>query len=270
MGNRRILAVITMVALVLSVMPLTAGAEGNFTDDDGNIHEANIEKIAALGITRGCNPPTNDLYCPSDQVTRGQMAAFMVRAFDLTDSGAAAFTDDDTSIFEADIEKLAHAGITRGCNPPANTMFCPDDSVTRGQMAAFLVRALNLTESGAATFDDDDSSIFEADIEKLARVGITKGCNPPSNTNFCPDDPVLRDQMATFLARAYDIHSTGTTTSSTVGDTTTTIEDTTTTTEVTTTTTEATTTTTTTLPGEEAWSTAPTDMDTGLVSAGYT
>ena len=52
------------------------------------------------------------------------------------------FVDDDGSTFEADIEWMATAGITRGCNPPANTEFCPDDFVTRGQMAAFLHRAL--------------------------------------------------------------------------------------------------------------------------------
>jgi hypothetical protein len=50
--------------------------------------------------------------------------------------------DDDDSIFEADIEKLAAAGITKGCNPPTNNMYCPNNVVTRGQMAAFLHRAL--------------------------------------------------------------------------------------------------------------------------------
>ena len=55
------------------------------------------------------------------------------------------FIDDDESIFEADIERLAKAGITKGCNPAeGNTKYCPDSPVTRGQMAAFLVRALNL------------------------------------------------------------------------------------------------------------------------------
>ena len=82
------------------------------------------------------------MFCPNDNVTRGQMAAFLVRALGLTDSGTTDFVDDDTSIFEADIEKLAAAGITKGCNPPENTRFCPEDRVTRGQMAAFLNRAV--------------------------------------------------------------------------------------------------------------------------------
>jgi len=101
---------------------------------------------------------------------------------------------------------LAEAGITKGCNPPTNDEFCPDDSVTRGQMAAFLVRFLGLTDDGGGnSFIDDDASMFEADIAKLAAAGITKGCNPPTNDRFCPEDSVTRGQMAAFLNRASDI-----------------------------------------------------------------
>ena len=56
---------------------------GSFVDDDGNVHEGGIEAIAAEGITRGCNPPANDRYCPEETVTRGQMAVFLARALDL-------------------------------------------------------------------------------------------------------------------------------------------------------------------------------------------
>ena len=56
---------------------------GTFADDDGNVHEANIEAIAAKGITLGCNPPDNSRYCPEDSVTRGAMAAFIARAMGL-------------------------------------------------------------------------------------------------------------------------------------------------------------------------------------------
>jgi hypothetical protein len=131
------------------------------------------------------------------------MAAFLVRALNLTDRLDDPFYDDDDSIFEADIERLAAAGITRGCNPPTNDRYCPDSRVTRGQMAAFLVRALGYTDSGAGDlFVDDDGSVFEADIDRLGTAGVTKGCNPPTNDRYCPDSPVLRDQMASFLTRA--------------------------------------------------------------------
>jgi poly-gamma-glutamate synthesis protein (capsule biosynthesis protein) len=200
------------VMLVLTLAAAAMGAEaasstgapdlaglapgGTFFDDDGNIHEGAIEAIAAASITRGCG---GDLYCPGQAVTRGQMAAFLVRALDLPFGSGDPFTDDDTSIFEADIAAMAGAGITRGCGLD---LFCPDRPVTRGEMAAFLVRALGLPPAPGDPFTDDDSSVFVGDITALAAAGIAKGCNPPSNDHFCPDDPVLRDQMATFLSRA--------------------------------------------------------------------
>jgi hypothetical protein len=113
------------------------------------------------------------------------------------------FVDDDTSTFESDIAWLAGAGITKGCNPPANDRFCPDGKVTRSQMAAFLVRALGYTDNGGGDlFVDDDGSVFEADIDRLGTAGVTKGCNPPANTRYCPNSFVTRGQMAAFLHRA--------------------------------------------------------------------
>ncbi|MEA2002732.1 MAG: Calx-beta domain-containing protein [Actinomycetota bacterium] len=174
------------------------------SDVGGSVFIDDILWLAENEITKGCNPPDNDLFCPTDVVTRGQMAAFLVRFLGLTDDGGGnTFTDDDGSIFENDIAKLATAGITKGCNPPTNDNFCPDDPVTREQMAAFLVRALGLTDDGGGnTFTDDDGSIFENDIAKLATAGITRGCNPPANTEFCPTDFVTREQMAAFIRRA--------------------------------------------------------------------
>jgi hypothetical protein len=174
-----------------------------FVDDDDSVFEADINWMAAAGITKGCNPPTNTRYCPNANVTRGQMAAFLVRALGLTDRLADPFVDDDDSIFEADIERLAAARITRGCNPPTNNRFCPNAKVTRGQMAAFLVRALGYTDDGGGDlFVDDDDSIFETDIDRLGTAGVTKGCNPPANNRYCPDSFVTRGQMAAFLHRA--------------------------------------------------------------------
>jgi 5'-nucleotidase len=131
------------------------------------------------------------------------MAAFLSRSFGLTEgAGADLFTDDDSSIFEDDIDRIGTAGITVGCNPPTNDQFCPNDPVTRGQMAAFLTRALGLTEGvGADLFTDDDSSIFESSIDRIGTVGVTRGCNPPTNDNYCPDDLVTRGQLAAFLHR---------------------------------------------------------------------
>lgn len=176
---------------------------GRFIDDQGTF-EADIEAIAASGVTKGCNPPSNNRFCPKDEVTREQMAAFIVRALGLTDASHSGFSDVPTgSTFETDIKKLAKAGITRGCNPPANDRFCPEDEVSREQMAAFLVRALELTDGTGPRFVDvTPGTTFDADIKKLAKAGITKGCNPPTNDRFCPSDNVTREQMAAFMNRA--------------------------------------------------------------------
>ncbi len=183
------------------VIPLTWS--GTFYDDDTSVFEADIETVAALGITKGCNPPFRDAYCPGDQITRGQMAAFLVRMLGLPTSAADHFTDDDGSEFQEDINRLAEAGITTGCT---TTLFCPDDLVSRGQMAAFLVRGLGLVEGGDGNrFVDDDQSVFERDIELLATAGITRGCNPPANDRYCPEASVTRGEMAAFLGRATQI-----------------------------------------------------------------
>lgn len=175
----------------------------DFADDDDSVFESDITWMAADGITKGCNPPDNTLFCPDGVVTRGQMAAFLTRALGLTERLDDPFTDDDGSVFEGDIEKLAAAGITKGCNPPVNDRFCPDGKVTRQVMAAFLVRALGYTDDGGGDlFVDDDDSIFEADIDRLGTAGVTKGCNPPANDRYCPTGNVTRGQMAAFLHRA--------------------------------------------------------------------
>jgi len=70
------LAVLVVFALIPAVV-LAAG--GAFSDDDNSLFETDIEWLAATGVTKGCNPPANDRFCPTDNVTRGQMAAFMRR-----------------------------------------------------------------------------------------------------------------------------------------------------------------------------------------------
>ncbi|MCP4305958.1 MAG: hypothetical protein GY788_14000 [bacterium] len=168
----------------------------------GHLFEQDITWLADEAITLGCNPPVNDLYCPDRPVTREQMATFLVRALDLPPTSNAPFSDTAGSVHFADINALAAAGITLGCNPPANDRYCPAASVNRGEMAAFLVRALDLTDDGGGnSFVDDDGSVFEMDIAKLAAAEITLGCNPPVNNRFCPTDTVSRAQMAAFLHR---------------------------------------------------------------------
>lgn len=178
--------------------------DGRFHDDDGSTFEADIEWIADRGITRGCNPPANTEFCPGAVVSRGEMATFLVRALGLAASRNDTFDDDTGSVHEAAIDAFAAAGITRGCDPPSNDRFCPDGSVTRGEMATFLARALRLPAAQSDVFGDDDGSLHEDAVDRLAAAGITRGCNPPTNSRFCPDHPVTRGEMAALLRRALE------------------------------------------------------------------
>ena len=149
--------------------------------------------LADLGITAGCDATR---FCPRDGVTRGEMAAFLVRALDFGNPTTTdPFKDDDGSVFENDIEVLHSHGVTRGC---ASSLFCPEGLVSRGEMAAFLVRAFDLPASAGNPFTDDDGSFFEADIAALEASGVTSGCSPG---HFCSDRPVSRQEMAAFLIR---------------------------------------------------------------------
>jgi len=170
-----------------------------------------IEQIAIAGITNGCSavPP---LYCPTQSVTRAEMAVFLLR----TEYGpgfapppaSGIFADVPTDAwYRAWVEKLYADGITTGCetNP---LRYCPDQSVTRAQMAVFLLRAKygpSYTPPAATgVFADVPAGDFYAPwIEQLHRDGITTGCetNP---LRYCPTNPVKRDEMAVFLVRAFN------------------------------------------------------------------
>jgi len=173
---------------------------GAFWDDDGTTHEANIDKIADSGITKGCNPPANDRFCPSREITRGEMAAFLRRILELPSVADDYFTDDAGTTFEDDINALTAVGIGFGCT---DTKFCSNAPLLRGEMAELMVRTWGYTNPGNTDFFvDDDGHEFEASINKLKAAGMTTGCNPPANTWFCPDRTLIRAEMATFLVKA--------------------------------------------------------------------
>jgi murein DD-endopeptidase MepM/ murein hydrolase activator NlpD len=110
------------------------------------------------------------------------------------------FADDDGSPHEGDIEVLAADGTTKGCNPPANTNYCPERLITRGEIAAFIARTLDLPVAEEDAFGDDQGNVFEGDINAVTAAGIGFGC---TEMEFCPDDPLLRGEMAEMLVRAF-------------------------------------------------------------------
>jgi hypothetical protein len=126
-----------LASLLVRALELPSSDGDHFRDVAGSVHEDNVNALAEAGITNGC---TEDRFCPSDPITRAEMATMLARAFDPPATDVAYF--DDTGGTHADaIDRIAAAGITAGCGRPA-TAFCPQEPVQRQQTALFLARAL--------------------------------------------------------------------------------------------------------------------------------
>ena len=108
----------------------------HFADDNGSVHEGAINALAQDGVTAGCR---SGQFCPSWDITRNQIAEWLAKAFSLQPSGVDHFTDDNGSDYEWAINALADRGLTLGC---ADRRYCGGASTSRGQMAAFLSRAI--------------------------------------------------------------------------------------------------------------------------------
>ena len=178
---------------------------GTFTDDGTSSHRGWIEAISAAGITAGCEA---DRYCPSAPITRQQMATFIARAFDLPPATSHGFADvTPGNVHGPNVAAIAQAGVSLGCDP-AGTLFCPDDVVTRQQMASFLARAIGLADGTAEFADVTSENVHGGAIAAMGDAQITVGCNAHAlgPELFCPSDTVIRAQMATFLGRALDLN----------------------------------------------------------------
>ena len=124
-----------MASFLTRAMQLPAASTDHFTDDGGSPHQDSINRLADAGVTNGCG---GGLFCPGGYVLREQMASFLARALNLPATGDDFFGDDSLSGHQLDINRMAAAGVSNGCGPG---LFCPLETVTREQMAAFLYRA---------------------------------------------------------------------------------------------------------------------------------
>ena len=143
-------------------------------------------------------------FCAGDPIPRWLLAVWLVRVVDGQDpepAGATRFADVDSGQWwAAHVERLAELGITVGCAAePAR--YCPDEPVTRAQMATFLRRAFDLDAAVPTGFVDTGGSVHAAAIDALFRAGITRGCSAEP-LRFCPDRATTRGHMALFLHRA--------------------------------------------------------------------
>ena len=139
--------------------------------------------------------------CPGKPIDRKTMAVWTVRALDSQDPAQipnSRFSDVAADSFHAPfIERMAELGVTAGCG---DGTFCPDDTVTRYQMAVFLTRAFKLDPGPDPGFTDvAPDAWYYPQVAALAASRITAGCG---DSTFCPSLPTTRAQMATFLARA--------------------------------------------------------------------
>ena len=204
LGVAALAAAVTLAGLA----PAAAAQEGidaptGFSDVTGGVHKPAIDALDELGLFDGTECGQQQ-FCPGEQMKRWTMAVWLVRVLDEAEPPAA----DESSFADVDFEKwwlphverLAELEVTKGCLVDP-LRYCPDRSVTRAEMATFLTRAFDLEEADPAGFIDTGGNFHEADIDALAAAGITAGC-ATGPLRYCPDKPVTRAEMATFLARA--------------------------------------------------------------------
>ena len=185
----------TSIVASIPFIEATTGLQfASFADIPGSVHERSIERVALAGFASGTSATT---YAPAGPVTRGQMATFLARALGLAPQPTGPFNDVAGTTHEQSINAVAAAGVAGGF---PDGSFRPGDSVTRGQMATFLAKARQLQPVTTGPFTDVAGDPHEQNINAVAAAGIAGGF--PDST-YRPVNGVTRDQMATFLFRAF-------------------------------------------------------------------
>ncbi len=175
----------------------------SFPDLAGPPHGDNVGCVAGYGIAEGRADGT---YGPLASVRRDQMASFLVRLLrvagtDVPAQPGSTFPDVGSGAHARAIAQLADLGVVEG---RADGRYDPGGAVTRGQMASFIVRSLevvldeDLTASGSGPFTDI-GGVHADNIRVANELAIALGRTP---TTFAPAVPVRRDQMGSFLARS--------------------------------------------------------------------
>lgn len=169
---------------------------GQFWDIAGTPHERNILLVAGRGLVAGY---ADGSFRPFNEVTRGQLAAVLAEALDLPPAPPAGFSDTSNSVFAGAIDAVVAAGIAGGYG---DGTYRPADLVTRGQLATFLTRGLELAAAESAGFSDTADDPHAAAIDAVTAAGIAGGF---ADGTYRPRESVTRGQLATFLARALEL-----------------------------------------------------------------
>ena len=171
----------------------------------GHWAETSIDWAFTTGVTTACptGEATEGSTCPELPVTRDEMAQFMWRSKGRpAPTTTAAFEDVAAdATYGTAVDWLAEQEITLGCT---TTTYCPEGTVTRAEMAAFLWRLEGSPEGSVpAGFGDVASGAFFYDAaDWLLASGVTNGC---TTVNYCPQGLVSRAEMFTFLRRVDDL-----------------------------------------------------------------
>ena len=201
---RKLVSIVAAAVAASVLASAPAGAQssafGDVADDD--FYSAAVEALAASGVFAGTECAEQKL-CPGAPVDRKTMAVWTVRVVDVEEPVGvyeSRFDDVGADSFHAPfIERMADLRITVGCGDGSG--FCPDDPVTRAEMAVFLTRAFSLPDGPDPGFADVSGGAWYLDeVAALAGSGITRGCGDGSG--FCPEEATSRAQMAVFLHRA--------------------------------------------------------------------
>jgi hypothetical protein len=151
----------------------------------------------------GGSPPA---FGPATTMLRRDAATSVSRlaGFDTTPPATATFTDVPTGDAQFGvIEALWREGLTTVCTANAGVRtYCPNDPVTRGQLAVFLSRAFGITQTnGGQSFADvPPGHVYYPFIQALATAGLAEPC-PGQPGNFCPDAQIARGDAAAMFAR---------------------------------------------------------------------
>jgi hypothetical protein len=180
-------------------------------------YENFIYGAAGANIMHGCD---FYLFCPKSNVTRADMAGYVERsmhgAFTPPPVYTGIFSDVFFGAYNADyIQGVWDDGITGGCQPPGQPLkFCPNDPITRGQMAVFVERGWYgsgfIPAPCQGIFDDVACPPTPADPygdwdEQLFNDGITGGCQAPgAPLAYCPSSFVPNEQMAVFIVKRWN------------------------------------------------------------------
>lgn len=186
---------VTAAVVASAVAPVASAA--TFTDvPAGAWYKGAVDYVAGKGYMTGTTTTT---FAPTKDITRAEAATLFANKLDLYKAGqVAGYSDVKSGAWYHNAVAAVKEGKIMGST--GGDMFSPDRLLTRGEVAALIVRAYGFEGTGKSTsFTDISNSIFKNDIATLVELGIADGV---TGTTFAPNKAVSRAEMAAFIQKA--------------------------------------------------------------------